>query len=87
MSYCVLIQDKIINEGDTIHIETEGVVGIGAIKIEVLKIDPESQSFGARLDEYNSEIDIPISIWENASIIENEESTDPNILFKFHKTK
>ena len=81
MSYCILTGDKAISEGDTIEIKAKGV-GIDPIKIEVFKIDPKSQSFVARFDEDSSEIDIPISVFGDISIIENEELSDPNILFK-----
>ena len=86
MSYCVLIQDKIINEGDIISISTIEGMGMGEIQLKVSNIDPESQNIAVKMDEYRSEIEIPISMWEGASIIENEKLTDPNISFKLNHT-
>lgn len=81
MSYCLLIQDKIIYEGDTIEVYVDGKKTDTTI-MKVLKVDSESQSFVVKLGKYNSEIDIPIDMWPGFSIIEKEKITDPNILFK-----
>jgi len=81
MSHYILIQDKVIHEGDTIEIKAEGV-GIDPIKIEITDIDPKSQSFSGKLNNHDSTISIPVSTWPDASIIEERDMTDPNILFK-----
>jgi hypothetical protein len=82
MSHCLLIKDEIVNEGDTIEITIEGIT-LDSIKMKVLEINPESQSFKATLgDNKNSIFDIPVGDWLSASIIKKEDPSNPNIKFK-----
>lgn len=94
MSYCVIIRNKAMVEGDTIDCLIEGnVVNLAAevapenlsIQAEILKIDVESQSLKVIFEKLGSDtFDIPISIWNGASIIKKSEIDNPNILFKLN---
>ena len=97
MGYCLLIQEKVLFEGDTIgfffsdsKIDLTAEIGPedATAEAKILKIDVESQSVDMSFDVDPSQVtNISIHIWPGASIIKKEELTDPNILFKTRPKK
>jgi C4-type Zn-finger protein len=83
MSYYLLLQNKVIAEGDTIEAYREGMA---SLNLKVLKIDPKLQQFEAALDgNDNLKVTVPINDWSGASIVKKEEISDPNIKFKLSR--
>ena len=84
MSYYLLIQGKIIKENDIIDLSVDEKE-IDTTPTKVLEINPKSQSFTVRLQDFGSVLEIPINIWDATSIIEEGKETDPNIIFKLKR--
>ena len=97
MSYCLLIQEKALFEGDTIcfllsNSQIDLVAEIGpedaTAEAKILKIDVESQSINIAFDTFQDQtINVPISMWPGASIVKKEKLVDPNALFKLRSGK
>ena len=96
MSYRLLMNNKVIKNGDIVsvyhknnNIDLTRVITSeeDSIKIKISNIDIKSQAFHIYIEELGIDTTMGISKDSKLSIIETDKISDPNILFKLKGKK